>query len=172
MKTVEIFYKTTYVLVLFTSLGLFISQVASCLKHYYEYNTSISLDVQCTCRSSFPAFTICPEYNAAYKSDILAQYNSSPQAMRKIQYPKNINMSALEFFEFVTYSVDEIVSKISIRVSKKSKNNITGIDPLDWRKIFMPINSKGCKTQTYLLFGRCYTFTVPLNIRKLKASNS
>ena len=78
-----------------------------------NFSRTYSLDILSTSESEFPAFTICPDYIVAYKSKILSQYDSNPNSMRKIQFPKNIDMSAKEFFELVTYSLEEILDSMT-----------------------------------------------------------
>ena len=118
------------------------------------------LDVLSTGESEFPAFTICPDYDVAYKSNILSQYDSNPDSMRKIQFPKSIDMSAKDFFELVTYSLEEILDSMTIRVTDKSENNTNYIS--------VSIESNEWKSRTYLLFGRCYTYKMSTKIRELK----
>ena len=169
----EILYRIIYVIIFSISLSLFIWQVYSLVKSYLQYKTSISLEIRSTEKSEFPVFTICPEY-LGYKMDILSKYNSTPNSIRKLKFPKDINMSAWEFFKLSTYNVEEIISKMVIKVSEVYENNTEsfgGNISHDGYYIYMPIFSKLWKVQTYLNFGRCFSYKIPKSIQRMKVIN-
>ena len=166
----EILYRIIYAIIFSISFCLFIWQVYSLVKAYLQYKTSISLEIRGTEKSEFPVFTICPEY-LGYNMDFLSKYNSTPNSIRKLNFPKNINMSAMDFFKLSTYDVEEIISQMVIKVSEVYENktesfcrNISN----DGYYIYMPIFTTLWKVQTYLNFGRCFSYKIPQSIQRKK----
>ena len=153
----RIVYRAFYSIISISSFSVFLFFVIISIQRLLRYETSISLDVRSTAETEFPAFTICPQYEEAYKKDILSQYGSDPGKIRDLIFPKNVNMSANEFFEMVTYSVSEIVKSGKIKVSNKEK---PGENPGE-DTIPMIVDDSTWISQTYILFGRCYTYSVP-----------
>ena len=132
-----------------------------------------------TSTANFPHITLCPDYQYAYKEDILELYNSTPSQIRNSLYPKVQNMTSYEFHDFVTYELEEVLDSMEISVSnplvKKNGSSYKvqylpdpdtsriweskftlGFDPQDWT------------TQRYKTFGRCYSFKVPKFIQRAK----
>ena len=134
-------------------------------------------------KASFPALTICPDYNVAYKQDKLVKYGLTSSDVRQLKFPGSL--SSMAFFDEVTHSLEDIVDNIFIQTT--FKDNGTGIsrfhffneksggkpiseapDTLSVQNI--PLNSGNWKTQPFILFGKCYTYKVPDRIKKLKVS--
>ena len=132
-----------------------------------------------TSTANFPHITLCPDYQYAYKEDILELYNSTPSQIRNSLYPKVQNMTSYEFHDFVTYELEEVLDSMEISVSnplvKKNGSSYKvqylpdpdtsriweskftlGFDPQDWT------------TQRYKTFGRCYSFKAPKFIQRAK----
>ena len=129
-----------------------------------------------TSTANFPHITICPDYQYAYKEDILELYNSSPSQIRNSLYPKVQNLTSYEFHDFVTYELEEVLDSMEISVTNPlamkngsfykvqylpdpdtSESKFTlGFDPQDWT------------TQRYKTFGRCYSFKAPKFIQRAK----
>ena len=129
-----------------------------------------------TSTANFPHITICPDYQYAYKEEILELYNSSPSQIRNSLYPKVQNLTSYEFHDFVTYELEEVLDSMEISVTNPlamkngsfykvqylpdpdtSESKFTlGFDPQDWT------------TQRYKTFGRCYSFKAPKFIQRAK----
>ena len=61
--------------------------------------------------TTFPAFTICPDYANAYKENILAQYSIHKNDFRNsLKFPSNLQMSAKDFVDLITYNLTELVA--------------------------------------------------------------
>ena len=153
----RIVYRAFYSIISILSFSVFLFFVIISIQRLLRYETSISLDVKSSAETEFPAFTICPQYEEAYKKDILSQYGSDSAAIRGLNFPKNVNMSANDFFDMVTYSISEIVKSGEIKVSNKEK---PGKKPGEG-KIPIIVDDSTWISQTYILFGRCYTYAVP-----------
>ena len=160
----RIVYRTAYSLILLFSFSIFLYFVIVSVNRLLRYDTSISLDVKNTAETEFPAFTICPQYEEAYKRDILAEYGSDPDKIRKLIFPNNVDIPAKDFFELITFSADEIIESMRIKVGVEEKDNPDSNDVL----IFA--NSSLWTSQTYILFGRCYTYAIPDEFIKLKVT--
>ena len=67
----------------------------------------------------FPAFTICPEYFVAYKRDLLKMSGLDVRDLRtSLTYPSNLNMTPSEFFNRITYNMDDIIFSLEIGTAK------------------------------------------------------
>ena len=70
--------------------------------------------------ATFPALTVCPYFNVAYKRDILQQHGIDVSDLRNsIKFPQNLNISLANFFKEVTYSVEEIMNSIEVGTGRK-----------------------------------------------------
>jgi hypothetical protein len=119
MNKLEVLQKVIYFCVLTISLSIFIRQVVSCLTRYFNFDTSISLDVQSTGITEFPAFTVCPDFNAAYKGGLLDTCGLTVAQIRHMQFPSNLKMSSEDFFELVTYELEELVANVYVKTNSK-----------------------------------------------------
>ena len=121
--------------------------------------------------AEFPAITICPNYEIAFKSDILKAYGSSAKDIRQLKFPKT-NLTSLEFYQKVSHSLTDIISKVSIRVKKKINREYqlySLYDPNVYNEVqngsnvmYVPIYNGQWIVQNWLHVGRCFTFHVPL----------
>ena len=59
--------------------------------------------------------TICPDYESGFKEDFLEKYNLTADDIRELNFPILEKMSAAEFYDKVTFSLKDIVSKTKIR---------------------------------------------------------
>ena len=110
----------------------------------------------------FPAFTVCPEFSSAFKSDVLKKDKLTPSDLRKFNYPKHVDSA--KYLEKVSYNLSEVVKNISVNVQENSSgNNSTELILFSSNNIKM----MNYTDQFYHLFGRCYTFQIPLWIQKL-----
>jgi hypothetical protein len=183
MNKLEVLQKVVYFCVLTISLSIFVRQVVSCLTRYFHFDTSISMDVQSTGITEFPAFTVCPNFNVAYKGGLLGTYGLTKAQIRNMQFPSNLKMSSEDFFELVTYDMEELVANVFVSTNSK----LTGTNktlfslyneayegkkisslPESYSVRYLPLTYNNWKNQSYLLLGRCYTYTVPMWMRQLK----
>ena len=77
----------------------------------------------------------------------------------------------MDFFKLSTYDVEELISQMVIKVSEVYENktesfcrNISN----DGYYIYMPIFTTLWKVQTYLNFGRCFSYKIPNSIQRMK----
>ena len=161
----RIVYRTAYSLILLLSFSVFLYFVIVSVNRLLRYDTSISLDVKNTAETEFPAFTICPQYEEAYKRDILSEYGSDPDKIRKLIFPNNVDIPAKDFFELITFSADEIIESMRVKKGVAEKEN-----PDTSNDVLIFANSSQWISQTYILFGRCYTYAMPDEFIKLKVT--
>ena len=95
--------------------------------------------------------------------------------MRGLRFPntRSKNLSTLQFFKMVTYNLTEIVTSMSIETIKKypASTNFTKITMYDLEKLGIqkdsitetkiPLDEKKWISETYLLFGRCFSYVIP-----------
>ena len=131
--------------------------------------------------AEFPAFTICPDYDVAYKVSVLEKYNTKPNDMREFNYPKSINKSFVHFFEEVTNSKSDLIKNIEIETKRKlsgtnysefiymfgNQNHNNVVLPIYMKTIFQLENFLDTKNYS-TIFGRCYTFKVPHEVSLLQ----
>ena len=67
--------------------------------------------------------TICPDYQVAYKTDVLAKYNVTASDIRKFRFPKLTNLTTLEFFNMVTFELNEVLKDMFIEGAYKIKGS-------------------------------------------------
>ncbi len=77
-------------------------------------------------RAYFPALTICPE--TGYKRHVLAEHGinktkeyNNLDTGNMTWWSKTSNISAMELFNEITYSLDEILEEVLIRIAKSAK---------------------------------------------------
>ena len=64
---------------------------------------------------TFPGLTICPDYFNAYKREILSQNGLNVKDIwNSIEFPQNLNGSLADFFEEITYDLEEIVYSVEV----------------------------------------------------------
>ena len=126
----------------------------------------------------FLSLTICPEYHAAYKEDVLQRYGLTKEDYRKKAHymPKNgkeINskweQNGVEIFENVTHGVREILRKLVIRT--KNANTTRFIINFDQDDIF---EHAEIVTKYWPSFGRCFnilpkSYVVKQGITRIEA---
>ena len=78
-----------------------------------------------TAEATFPSITICPDYENAYKRDILAKFRISVDDFRrklKFPEPSKESESLGSLFLNVTHDLDEIIAKIIFATGRKVPN--------------------------------------------------
>ena len=127
----------------------------------------------------FAGFTICPEYNSAYKNEGLVKHRLGKNAYRgqKAAWYNDSDQHAVTLdghnvYRDVTHGMDEVLRSIYVgtrsksvlrkfdRQTKSSKNSIE-----DW----VVEDMEGIKiiTKYHHTFGRCYCMEIAENIKKL-----
>ena len=67
--------------------------------------------------------TICPDYLVAYKTDVLAKYNVTAWDIRKFRFPRLKNLTSLEFYQMVTFELNEVLKDMFIEGAYKIKGS-------------------------------------------------
>ena len=129
--------------------------------------------------AEFPAFTICPDYDVSYDSEFLKSYKVTPNDVRKLNFPNWINISASTFFQKATHEMPEVIKSIEIEAKSKIPNTNYSefyfvyqnefVEKPHYMKI-RPHLENVLLTKNYTMFGRCYSFLVPKDIRDLKVN--
>ena len=74
--------------------------------------------------------------------------------MRKLIFPSNVtNMTAVDFFELVTFNTDEIVEKVEITGGELGKT-------WPFTSHIDPTNTSFWTNHSIIDFGRCYSFSL------------
>ena len=127
--------------------------------------------------AEFPTFTICPDYDVAYKTEALKTYGATPRDMRNFNYPSKINMTSIQFFESVTHSMSELIRSIEIEAKHKLEGTnfsefffMFGNDLIQRPKYMkvVPELETLLEFKNYTQFGRCYGFKIPKEITNLR----
>ena len=56
--------------------------------------------------AEFPALTICPDFDVAFKQDFLTLHKVMPNELRELNVPSSINMSFAEFYQLATHDLE------------------------------------------------------------------
>ena len=117
--------------------------------------------------AEFPEFTICPSYQS-YKEYVLEHYNLKDKDVEHFKFPENVNSA--EFFKNATYSANELIKLISIRVSDNLPNSDETTFDINFDALTLDDISNWVVTKNWTSSGRCYGFKIPDWIRNLKVS--
>ena len=126
-----------------------------------------------TSKTEFPSFTICPDYDVAYKKNVLEKYKVSRSDIRKLRFPDTRNLTSYEFFKIATFNLTEIVTSATIKTLRKypKSTNYTKVEMYDVNNLGIQnstittmkvvLDEKQWSSETYLHFGRCFSYTIP-----------
>ena len=146
---------------------------------FYVYNSKFEL-----LRSSvaeFPALTVCPNYDSAYKKDFLNEYGITTKEIRALNFPSTINMTVAEFYEQATHSLQDIVSNVEIKTLRKleNKNGTTfyffygNDDSIDNSSQNIKMAEEYWKDRVnHTHFGQCFTFIPPKWLKDLQVCST
>ena len=127
--------------------------------------------------TEFPSVTICPDYSIAYRRDVLAKFNTTVGEIRSLNFP-NLSISTSRFFDLVTQNLTEILTSLTIKTLEKDNGssfikttmydeNIPSIfKRSSISEHFKIIDDKEWITHVYLLFGRCYSYNIPIDLKR------
>ena len=130
--------------------------------------------------AKFPSITICPDYSVAYKEDVLRSYGVTAGDIRNQDFPNFTEMTSLEFYNLVTYDLNELLKDLFIKVfsvmpgTRYSSFLITEQSATNhsteslFGNIMRLDLSQNWKVIYYRTFGRCYTYTMPAWIKSLR----
>ena len=126
----------------------------------------------------FPTATICPDYNIAYKSDILQAYHTTASDLRNNNYPKVLNLSSYELHDLATHELSDLLDelKISTLHSFEQKGSKYYKVKYGFQKQFnketssVPLDQNDWKEKRYQTLGRCFSF-VPQSFSRLSNKN-
>ena len=106
-----------YLTFLIGCLALFLHQTYICLNIYLLDKSVLSTESVSTAEAEFPALTVCPSYENAFKHDILAQHGVTANDIRNLRFPKN-GLSSIDFYDMVTFNLTELLSEMQILLYK------------------------------------------------------
>ena len=163
------FETATYYFLFLISLVLFIRQNYLCIGNYIDDKSTMSSDIVSANTAEFPAITICPEYDQAFKNVILKQNNLTNKDIRSLKFPKN-GIKSLDFYEMITHNITKLVTELKISMVKpisgtnfttvKLRDNMTNENP-DRRILMKLLDEKDFIKQNYHTLGKCYTYEMP-----------
>ena len=114
-----------------------------------------------TAHAEFPSITICPDYFEAYNETIIDEYNRTADDIRHFRYPDS-RINSLEFFELITHDLQHVLEDLVLYFDEidpdtgEDRREISNLDEVSWSQ------------KNWITLGRCYSFNLPLDFRKLK----
>ena len=127
-----------------------------------------------TAFAEFPSLSVCPSYFKAFKKDVLHKHNTSASEVRKLQFP-NTEHKSLDFYEMVTLDLTELLQSVELNFHENFPNTKTKKlifldknDMMENPKAKIEYLDKNHWVQhNWLTLGRCYTYSIPQNLREL-----
>ena len=128
---------------------------------------------------------MCPDYDPAYKPEVLQNYGMTKWDIRNFNYPANITKSISEIYHQSSHSIEELIEQIEISTIRKL--NDSGAN-----RFYLKFSSKVAESylegSAHFLaqidheyfwsvknttnFGQCYSMKTPKWILNLKVSKS
>ena len=117
----------------------------------------------------FPTATVCPDYNIAYKSDILMAYNTTASDLRNSNYPKLSDLSSYELHNLATHELLDLLVELEVSTlhsfeqnGSKYYNLVYGFQKEAIKDTsYVPIDQNDWKEKRYQIVGRCFSFVPP-----------
>ena len=182
MRRSEAFFKISYAVIFLALLITLLWVVSTFFERYLKRDTAVSLDIAETKNAEFPSLTVCPDFEVAYKREILTEFGTNVDNMRDLIFPNltTHNLTTGEFVDLATFNLSEIVSKLDIRTSHKLDNtNATKITIVE-KDLFDVLEAQGSKTVIHVQldndhwneyfydnFGKCFNYQIPDKYKKL-----
>ena len=63
---------------------------------------------------------MCPDFDEAFKHDILAKYDANANDIRNLKFP-NVDISSVEFYDTITHNLTELLGEMQISMHKPIK---------------------------------------------------
>ena len=182
MRRSEAFFKVSYAVIFLALLITLLAVVQNFFERYLNKDTSVSLDIAETKNAEFPSLTICPDYEVAYKRELLAEFGTNVDNMRDLIFPNltSYNLTTGEFVDLVTFNLSEIVSKLDIRTAYKLDNSSATKVTIAEKELFDVLEAQGSKTVIHVQldndhwneyfydnFGKCFNYQIPDKYKKL-----
>ena len=177
MKLTKKYGKTfvRYILT-FTSTVIFLIQSSKCIKLFQDKESVSSSKIVSTGMAEFPSLSICADFYDAYKKDILEEFNSSANNIRNLRFPNTFDYESLPFFQLITLNLTELIQSIEFnfhdsfpgtKISHLLLVSKVNEGEMDGTKIVQKLDDGFWVQHTWLTLGRCYTYTLPQNLRRL-----
>ena len=112
--------------------------------------------------TAFPAFTVCPTYQNAYKSEILQQDGLTVSDIRKFNYPQDKDPA--NYLKNVTHSVTDMIQYITFRVKNFARNTTSTTLTFDSDSELI----RNMRVYLQRNLGLCYTLETPFWIQDLE----
>ena len=109
--------------------------------------------------ADFPAFLICPSFDKSYKREILSQDGLSVKDMYFRNFPKD--KDSLAYLKRVTHNVSELIKSITFTLA----DHKGGIIEYDSESDLL---HNTVEANDIFHFGRCFSLTVPQEVKNLK----
>ena len=143
------------------SIIVFIIQASKCIKIFLAKESVSTSRMHNTAHAEFPSITVCPDFFEAYKETIIEKYNRTVEDVRHFRYP-DTDLNSLEFFELITHDVQDIIDDLVLYFDEIDPE--TGED----RREISNLDEEYWSQKNWITLGRCYSFNLPLDFRKLK----
>ena len=131
-------------------------QGQKCFDRYFHYDTTAILSVRPTGDAAFLSFTICPDYDAAYKLEKLESYNIDRRKYQRGTYNHTgPEKNPRELFEEVTYKLEEMIKGVAVSTWDGRNSSIAipvdgTLDPKMARWV----------PKVHILYGYCYSLEI------------
>ena len=109
--------------------------------------------------AEFPVFTICPSFGKSYKRELLRQDGLSVKDMYHKNFPKD--KDSLAYLKRVTHNVSELIKSITFTLA----DHKGGIIEYDSESDLL---HNTVEANDIFHFGRCFSLTVPQEVKNLK----
>ena len=96
-----------YILTIVSTI-IFLVQSSKCIKIFQAKESVSTSKIVSSGSAEFPALSICADFFDAYKTDILENYDSSPENIRSLKFPNTSYLESLPLFESVTLNLRAI----------------------------------------------------------------
>ena len=157
--------------------SLFLKQAFLCFSLYQTDDSSMSVNMENTADAEFPALTICPDYFEAFKKNELQKFGISKGDIRGFNFMKfnSTSLNTLEQYHKVTHNLADVIEKFTISLSRALEGSkVTKVsfingptNLIEGSKVKLEsLNEKDWITQYYQVFGRCFTYLMPDELRE------
>ena len=166
------------------NFALFIRQGLICISQFTMDSSSVSSFMKNTADAEFPALTICPDYNDAFRKKELEKFNITKLDIRRHDFTKfnSSTLSTLEQFERVTQDLQDVIEKFTIELTsplegseytKVSYNTGKHSQEIGSNELinFLNENDTDWRTQYYMVFGKCFTYNIPKNHQRSQVAS-
>lgn len=162
-----------YILTIVSTI-IFLVQSSKCIKIFQAKESVSTSKIVSSGSAEFPALSICADFFDAYKTDILENYDSSPENIRSLKFPNTSYLESLPLFESVTLNLTELIQSVEFNFHEpfpgtKVSHLLLAQEVNEENDQYMvkTLENEDWIQKNWLTLGRCYTYKLPQELRKL-----